>query len=622
MLPSLATHHNGIALVGEALGEEEAKLGQPFVGRAGFKLSRLLEWAGFSRDQFDIYNVVWCRPPANKLADTPYETGAINHCRTSHWDHLLDRSTVIVPMGNVPLWGLDNRKGILTTRGYVKPFGRNQFLLPTVHPSFIQRGQSKYSAPFINDIQKAVQLAQTGYPAQVYDYLLDPSPIEALQWAHDYLDRLSRNPSIKLAYDIETSYKDEDEADLDRDEADLNRDTILRIGFSYADHMGMSIPWDGAYLAAIETILGTAGEKVVWNAGFDNPRIAAAGVNIRGLIHDGMVAWHVLHSDLPKGLGFVATFTCPWQPEWKHLNSSRPAYYNCTDADVELRSMLAIEEELRRTGLWNVYESDVLDLEPILVFMSVSGMAVDGGIRSDRAAKLAELQNETLGSLQAAIPEAARKLERVYKKDPKDVTGLTQITVEDTVQRCSGCGALGPTKSHFRKPKLRKLGRANSKHRNRQQLHYSEFDDIRSLRKSCEQRLESELDDIHQLGQESGRRLQRDLLHNNPSVPQRDCSGETIVESTEPVVRYARYGLFKPSRVQLIAYQRAMGRLVPTKFDKKTRTKKPSMDEKAIKELQRIYPTDPVYPLVLTYRELDKIAGTYIGRPSENPSSL
>jgi hypothetical protein len=29
------------------------------------------------------------------------------------------------------------------------------------------------------------------------------------------------------------------------------------------------------------------------------------------------------------------------------------------------------------------------------------------------------------------------------------------------------------------------------------------------------------------------------------------------------------------------------------------------------------YPEDPLYPVVMEYRKLDKIAGTYIGRPSE-----
>jgi len=69
MLPSLSTTPGGygVALVGEALGAEEAEAGSPFVGRAGFKLTRLLEWAGLDRKLFDIYNCCFCRPPNNRL---------------------------------------------------------------------------------------------------------------------------------------------------------------------------------------------------------------------------------------------------------------------------------------------------------------------------------------------------------------------------------------------------------------------------------------------------------------------------------------------------------------------------------------------------------------------------
>ena len=39
-----------VALVGEAPGESEAEQGRPFCGKAGFKLTRLIEWAGLERD--------------------------------------------------------------------------------------------------------------------------------------------------------------------------------------------------------------------------------------------------------------------------------------------------------------------------------------------------------------------------------------------------------------------------------------------------------------------------------------------------------------------------------------------------------------------------------------------
>ena len=53
---------------------------------------------------------------------------------------------------------------------------------------------------------------------------------------------------------------------------------------------------------------------------------------MNGPIHDGMVMWHLLNSDLRKGLGFVATFYCKGLPRWKHLAATEPAQYNAVDA--------------------------------------------------------------------------------------------------------------------------------------------------------------------------------------------------------------------------------------------------------------------------------------------------
>src|SRR3990167_7055049 len=157
----------GVALVGEALGEDEAEAGKPFVGRAGFRLTRLIEWAGFDRSRFDIWNAVWCRPPGNVLEGSGYENESVPHCQSQHWGWLPARARVVVPMGNVALAAFTGRKGILAARGYVAGGPNGTHLLPTVHPSFIQRGQSKYSAPFILDLQKAVELARFGLPAEV-----------------------------------------------------------------------------------------------------------------------------------------------------------------------------------------------------------------------------------------------------------------------------------------------------------------------------------------------------------------------------------------------------------------------------------------------------------------------
>lgn len=552
MEPSLSFNPYGVALIGEALGADEAAAGAPFVGRAGHRLSRLIEWAGLDRSRFDIYNTVWCRPPNNKLEGTPEES-ATTHCHDHHWKDLLSRSKVLVPMGNVPTGFLIGKRGITTIRGYVH--GRNgQHVIPTVHPSYIQRGQSKWSAAFINDILKAVRISREGLPAQLISYHLDPSPLQAYNWARGYREALAKDPHLKLAFDIETPGKgDEDELETDSDAPDRTWN-IERIGFAYSEYSALSIPYEPEYQAAIRLVLGSAGDKVVWNAGFDVPRLRRAGQSIGGTIHDGMVAWHILHTDLPKSLRFVATFTCPFQPAWKHLSGSSPAFYNATDADVELRSMNVIEAELRKTGLWEVYQKDVLDLEPILVHMHQKGMPVDQEVRLDRAVKLADSLKEVKAKMESAIPLEARRIEHIYVNTPKSTEGLLSRPSFRTIPTCAACGAERPRKDHFK----------------------------------------------------------RFVKKVNP------CAGAGVKEARKSVEEFYRLAEFTPSREQLIRYHQVRNRPLPMVFDKKEMKRKVSFGERQLKDLSGQYPEDMLYSLILKYREIDKLAGTYVGRPIEN----
>jgi DNA polymerase len=551
MSPSLASKGLGVTLLGEALGANEASEGKPFVGKAGFQLSRLLEWAGFKREQFDIYNSVWCQPPSNQLEGTSYEESSISHCRSRHWGVLTQRSRVLVPMGNVPTGALLGRKGILKARGYVWE-GAGQYIVPTIHPSFIQRGNARYSAAFINDIQKAVRLAQGGLQPQFTNYLLDPLPSQAYQWAGEYLNRLNENRATYLSFDIETPIgKGEDE---EENESDLDASwTIERIGFSYEPLKALSIPFSPPYFATIRALLSSSGPKIVWNAAFDVPRLRRATMGINGIIHDGMVAWHILHSDLPKGLGFVATFCCPWQPAWKHLSGSKPAFYNATDADVELRCMLAIESELRRCGMWEVYQRDVIELEPILIHMQQAGMPIDEEIRLDRAIKLAAKLEVIKNGFKEIVPLEARRISRVYKSTPKDTSGLLCRAGFRLLPVCNRCGLEKPRKDHF-KTFVRK---------------------------------------------------------QNP------CAGATTSESLQPHDEYYRLAEFTPSREQMLRYHKHLQRPVLWVVDKISKKKKVSFGEKQLKELKQKYPDDLLYAAILEYRKIDKLAGTYVGRPIE-----
>jgi len=55
-----------LVLVGEAPGQQEDLTGEPFVGRAGQLLTRMLATLGLTREQVYICNVIKCRPPQNR----------------------------------------------------------------------------------------------------------------------------------------------------------------------------------------------------------------------------------------------------------------------------------------------------------------------------------------------------------------------------------------------------------------------------------------------------------------------------------------------------------------------------------------------------------------------------
>ena len=52
--------------VGEAPGADEDEQGEPFVGRAGQLLTKIIEAIGLKREDVYIANIIKCRPPGNR----------------------------------------------------------------------------------------------------------------------------------------------------------------------------------------------------------------------------------------------------------------------------------------------------------------------------------------------------------------------------------------------------------------------------------------------------------------------------------------------------------------------------------------------------------------------------
>ena len=65
-VPGIGDRKANLLIVGEGPGQDEDIRGEPFVGRSGQLLDRMLSAIGIAREQVYITNIVKCRPPNNR----------------------------------------------------------------------------------------------------------------------------------------------------------------------------------------------------------------------------------------------------------------------------------------------------------------------------------------------------------------------------------------------------------------------------------------------------------------------------------------------------------------------------------------------------------------------------
>ena len=125
-----------IMFVGEAPGADEDRTGEPFVGRAGKLLDRIVEACNLKREDIYICNILRCRPPGNR---NPSQEEAAN-CR-----EYLDGQIEIVDPDYIICWGsvaakslLDSKEAIGQMRGKFYEYGRAKVAC-TYHPSYLLR---------------------------------------------------------------------------------------------------------------------------------------------------------------------------------------------------------------------------------------------------------------------------------------------------------------------------------------------------------------------------------------------------------------------------------------------------------------------------------------------------
>lgn len=589
-----------ITFIGEQLTAEDAILGEPFMGAAGGVLSRLCVRAGISRDQTRIAQTVSCRPPDGMLVGTSYEHAVLDHCR-QYLDPVLarvPRDGVVVTLGPTALKSVLNLHGqpkidLKDFHGTVSRDPTDTFyVIPTFHPSFLQRGAMNLLDVVTSDLMLAAKIAREGFTRTSTELVVDP-PVEYFRaWVTETTRQIAADPDgVHVALDTEYAEKisGQDESEISLDLGKLS--PITRVNVARDGTTGITVPYRQPYISEIERLLCSlqgGGWLWLWNKYADWEHLQAARHSLDGILAiDAMWLWHYLQSDLPRGLGFVAAMASDFGP-WKHwaVAMGYQGKYAAADAVQTWRASMWLLQAAQATGIWEIFlrdwhERDTYVLRPAKAI----GVPVD---REKLEAFHADLQvklGRILADLKKIEIEGVYKPKEGYARKPKGVDGaepvppatilgkpkkgggeakaeymregisLTSKIVEDDVLVCRTCGVLPPTAKH------------------------------RCVQPKAPKRVKGE-----------------------PKPEKPAALVPDVVTERRQVEKWFWRVPFNPdAAAQVIAYIESQGIAAP--IDKKT--KKRTTNKAALKDLAEKYADDPFFQLKMDWAAVQKVDSTY-----------
>lgn len=343
-----------VVLVGEAPGEDEERLGVPFVGASGKELDRCLVESGLARrvveeipvagtireritvdrSSLHIVNVFSSRPPYNNLEKWQVGRSALPSDYTippmargkfltpERVSEYLDfhrhmaslAPNVIVALGGTALWALTGALGVASLRGAVIPtkYGK---VLPTYHPAAILRAWGNRPV-FIADLVKArLHSASREYIRPSRKILIEPTISELEEFYNLHLRTASH-----IACDVETK-----------------GGQITSVAFAPNPSLGVVIPfWDqsskGPHFWSqpqelrawqiVRKVMEGPAVKIMQNGLYDTQYFLRHRIRVRNFVEDTMIAQHAQFLELPKSLGFLGSIHTD-EPAWKLMRNSK-----------------------------------------------------------------------------------------------------------------------------------------------------------------------------------------------------------------------------------------------------------------------------------------------------------
>ncbi len=339
-----------IMLVGEAYGEREESVGEPFVGASGQELNRMLGEAGIMRSECYTTNVVNARPPNNYIGAwvatkkkdiTPAHKGlrdkwvlpiVVDGFNQLYNEIDLVKPNIIVAFGNLSMWALTGKWGILKWRGSQLRMNGGSFsedlepkVIPVIHPAAVLREWSA-RALCVNDLRRVKRnlTSRTYDNVPKWNFIIQPSfnkVMEILGTLIDYLNGVCPNEKVNwdrwIDFDLETS---------------IQTKYIRCAGISWSKTKALCIPFTCSTNA--EGYWNLEEEATIIHALYTlltHPRVRVRGQNllfdcqythrhwhfIPRVAQDIMISQHSCFSALKKSLDFQASMYADYYVQWK-----------------------------------------------------------------------------------------------------------------------------------------------------------------------------------------------------------------------------------------------------------------------------------------------------------------
>lgn len=422
-----------IAVLAEAPGRTEMRLGAPLVGPSGQVFADCLHAAGLARAQLYIINTFPTAVEKNKKTGDIWLEGqmlwhhkkGLTEAGMAEAQPTLDRlkrcgANVVLSMGQVAtdlLMG--DRKPITKWRGSI--LWSNEIekkIVPTLHPAATIHGVYVWRYLIINEMNRAKEEAESPELNLPYRTLgIRPSMSDVMAW----LDNCQKKG--KFATDLEVINHQVSCFSLAYDEyAALTVPLLDEVGGHYWSELEECQIWQ-----RYSEVMGDPGVmKVNQNiVGFDSPfLLERMNIFTRGPLGDPMIAQSIMYPDFNKGLDFIASVHTRepyWKDDgkvWKNPNISWDVFqrYCGRDACVALEAWNKLEQEMLDNGYMPTYDRTVR-LAPALWYMMVKGLAVNkdakdatkADIEKEIIAKEAELHMVCDRPLNVSSPKQCRE---------------------------------------------------------------------------------------------------------------------------------------------------------------------------------------------------------------------